>query len=90
MTSLYRKPTFSGVFTNFDSYIPFSYKSGLISLYRAYHQEIIHSKDIFKGNGYSSNFIHKSVKTFLDQIFIEKKVFSVGQKNELVCVLLHW
>ena len=31
LTSVYRKPTFSGVFTNFDSYIPLSYKSGLTS-----------------------------------------------------------
>ena len=98
LTSVYRKPTFSGVFTNFDSYIPLSYKSGLISslLYRAFklcsnfeifHQEIIFLKDIFKRNGYPSNFIDKCVKTFLDKIFIEKKVFSVAQKKELVCVL---
>ena len=38
LTSVYQKPTFSGVFTNFDSYIPLLYKSGLISslLYRAF------------------------------------------------------
>ena len=29
-TSVNRKPTFSGVFTNFDSFIPLSYKTGLI------------------------------------------------------------
>ena len=29
-TSVYRKPTFSGVFTNFDSFIPLSCKAGLI------------------------------------------------------------
>ena len=98
MASVYRKPTFSGAFTNFDSYIPLSYKSGLISslLYRAFklcsnfelsHQEIIFLKDILKRNGYPSNFIDKCVKTFLDKIFIEKKVFSVAQKKELVCVL---
>ena len=98
LTSVYPKPTFSGIFTNFDSYIPLSYKSGLISslLYRAFklcsnfeifHQEIIFLKDIFKRNGYPSNFIHKCVKTFLDKIFIEKKIFLVAQKKELVCVL---
>ena len=31
LTSVYRKPTFSDVFTNLDSYVPLSYKSGLIS-----------------------------------------------------------
>ena len=30
-TSVYRKPTFSGVYTNFDSYIPMIYKTGLVS-----------------------------------------------------------
>ena len=101
LTSVYHKPTFSGAFTNFDSYIPLSYKSWLISslLYGAFkwrsnfeifHQEIVFLKDIFKRNSYPPNFIDKSVKTFLDKIFIEKKVFSVAQKKELVCVLLYW
>ena len=78
LISVYYKPTFSGVFTNFDSYIPLLYKSGLISslLYRAFklcsnfeifHQEIIFLKDIFKRNGYPSDFIDKCVKTFLDK-----------------------
>ena len=30
-TSVFRKPTFSGVFTNFDSFIPISYKHGLVN-----------------------------------------------------------
>ena len=29
-TSIYRKPTFSGLFTNFDSFIPLSFKRGLV------------------------------------------------------------
>ena len=38
-TSVYRKPTFSGVFTNFESFIPLSYKTGLILtlLFRAFN-----------------------------------------------------
>ena len=95
---VYCKPTFIGVFTNFDSYIPLSYKSGLISSllirsfklcsnFEIFHREIIFVKDIFKMSGCTSNFIDKCAKTFLDKIFIEKKVFSVAQKMELVCVL---
>ena len=87
--SVYRKPTFSSAFTNFDSYIPLSYKSGLISslLNRAFklcsnfeifHQKIIFLKNIFKRDAYPSNFIDKFVKTFLHKIFIQKKVFSVA------------
>ena len=30
-TSIYRKPTFSGVFTHFNSFIPASYKDGLVN-----------------------------------------------------------
>ena len=30
-TSVYRKPTFTDLFTNFDSSIPISFKEGLIS-----------------------------------------------------------
>ena len=50
-TSLYRKPTFSGVFTNFESFIPNLYKYVLIftllhrdfklcSNFELFHQEI--------------------------------------------------
>ena len=66
-TNIYRKVTFSGVFTNFESFIPVSYKSNLIFtlLFRAFelcsnfelfHQEILNLKDIFKRNGYPCNF----------------------------------
>ena len=62
-TNIYRKVTFSGVFTNFESFIPISYKSNLIFtlLFRAFklcsnfelfHQEIQNLKEIFKRNGY--------------------------------------
>ena len=54
-TSIYRKPTFSGVFTHFDSFIPTSYKQGLVntlifrcfkicSSYEKIHNEIVSLK----------------------------------------------
>ena len=30
-TSIYRKSTFIGLFTHFDSFIPYSYKQGLVN-----------------------------------------------------------
>ena len=102
LTSVYRKPTFSGVFTNFDSYIPLSYKSGLISslLYRAFklcsnfeifHQEIIFLKDAFKRNSYPSNFIDKCVKKFLDKIFLEEKcIFGSKKEGISLCLTFYW
>ena len=99
-TSVYCKPTFSGVFTNFDSFIPLSYKTGLIwsLLYRAFslcsgfefelfHQEILKLKDIFKRNGHPTSFIDNCVKRFLVKVFIKKKSFLTASKKELVCVL---
>ena len=61
-TSVYRKPTFSGVFTNFESFIPNSYKYDLIftllqrafklcSNFELFHQEIENLKNIFRKNG---------------------------------------
>ena len=87
-TNIYRKVTFSGVFTNFESFIPVSYKSNLIFtlLFRAFklcsnfelfHQEIPNLKDIFKRNGYPCNFIDVCIKRFLNNIFIDKKLYAL-------------
>ena len=97
-TNIYRKVTFNGVFTNFESIIPISYKLNLIYtlLFRAFklcsnfelfHQEILHLKDIFKRNGYPGNFIDVCIKRYLNQVFIEKKIYAIAPKKELVCVL---
>ena len=60
-TSVYRKTTFSGVFTNFGSFIPNSFKYVLIftllhrpiklfSNFELFHQEIENLKNIFGKN----------------------------------------
>ena len=62
-TSVFRKATFSGVFTNFDSFIFESYKTGLIftllfhyfiicSDIQSFHLEVDHLWQIFKCNNY--------------------------------------
>ena len=67
-TSIYRKPTFSGVYLNFKSYVPEVYKKGLVNclLYRIYnlcsnwdiiHEEIKKLKKILIQNKYPLNFI---------------------------------
>ena len=68
ITSVYRKPTFSGVFTNFKTFIPTFQKLGLVhtSLHRCFnitysyeelHNAIIVLKQIFKLNGYPIQFM---------------------------------
>ena len=55
-TSLYRKPTFNGLYFNFESFMPISYKKGLI--YTILHQAFFlccdwnkfHSKVFFLKN----------------------------------------
>ena len=96
--SIYHKITFSGVFTNFESFILVSYKSNLIftllfrafklcSSFELFHQEILNLKDIFKRNGYPYNFIDVCIKRFLNKIFRDKKLYALAPKKELVCVL---
>ena len=91
-TIIYRKVAFSGVFTNFESFIPVCYKSSLIFtlLFRAFklcsnfelfHQEILYLKDIFKRNCYLCYFIDVCIKRFLNSIFIDKKVYALAPKR---------
>ena len=76
-TSVFRKATFSGVFTNFDSFIFESYKTGLIFtlLYlsfticsdkQSFHLEVEQLRQIFKRNNYPVALIDQCVKTFFE------------------------
>ena len=88
-TSVFRKPTFSGVFTNFDSFIPISYKYGLVntlifrcfkicSSYEKLHNEIVYLKEIFKRNRYPNDFVDLCIKKFFDKLYTTKKKLSNG------------
>ena len=98
MTSVYRKPTFSGVFTNFESFIPKSYKYNVLftllhrafklcSNFERFHQEIDKLKNIFENNGYPKSFVDFCIKKYLDKVFIKKEVILKASKKELICVL---
>ena len=82
-TSVYRKPTYTGLTMNFNSFDPFIYKINLIKtlIYRAFHissvYETMHEEfkkiaDILSNNGYKLPLIQKQVKHFLNSIFNEK------------------
>ena len=75
VTSVYRKPTFSGVYTNYISFLPQIYKSGLIRtlLFRLYticldwnmvHKEIEHLKSVMRRNAYPDRFIDSTINHF--------------------------
>ena len=97
-TSVYRKLTFSGVSTHFDSYIPVNDKVSLISTItfcsfticsdmHKFHQEICEIKDIFIKNSYSEQFIDKRVKTFFNKLVIPGRITQTAEKEEATIVL---
>ena len=97
-TSVYRKPTFSRVFTNFGSHISKSYKYNLLltllhrafklcSNFELFHQEIDKLKTIFENNGYPKRFVDLFIKKYLDKVFMKKEVVLKASKKELICAL---
>ena len=96
-TSIYRKPTFSGVYTNYDSFLPSIYKSGLIStlLFRAYticsnwsliDREIKNIKSFMLKNGYPELMIDKVATLFLNKLHA-KNGKTVSDKPEFKIIL---
>ena len=99
-TSVYRKPTFSGVYTNYNSFIPEIYKSGLIRtlLFRLYsicsdwslvNKEIEHLHSVMKRNGYPDNLINTVTRHFLSRLFAEdnqRKVPTAEKKTFQLCL----
>ena len=97
-TSVHRKDTFSGVFTNYTAFMPEKYKKGLIStlLYRAYminssftglHDEVEKLKGIFRKNGYPPSFIDRCVLRFFDKIHEKKVLVHTVPKMEVSIIL---
>ena len=79
-TSVCRKPSFTGLFTNFDSFIPISYKRGLVytlvnryfkicSSYHLFHSELLNLKKLLLNNGYPDTFLDSCIRVFLDKLF---------------------
>ena len=97
-STVHRKDTFSGVYTNFRSFMPDTYKRGLIStlLYRAYmisssyqslHVEIENLKRIFAKNAYPSKFIDKCIFRFFEKRYEKKIPVHTVPKKEMLVVL---
>ena len=97
-SSVHRKMTFSGVYSNFSSFMPVTYKRGLVStlLYRAYmicssfqtlHNEIENLKKIFSKNGYPSKFVDKCILHFFNKLYQKKVPVATVPKKDLVMFL---
>ena len=81
VTSIFRKATFNGVFTNNDSFISDTYKIGLVDTFllrffkicssmENIHIEVELLRSIFKCNNYPVNIIDQCIKKFLDKLYV--------------------
>ena len=97
-TSVYRKPTFSGVYTHFDCFLLSTYTFGtaytlacrclqICSSWTKLHNELVCLKETFSKNGYPEDFINKCFKKFMDNIHVVKETTLTVEKKPLVLVL---
>ena len=97
-TSLYHKPTFSGVDSNFSRFIYDQYKIGLIfpltfrtfsivSDFSRFHTEVSHLKDIIGKNAFPIKLVEKCIKTFLNKKFSNTSVALTIENKELLIAL---
>ena len=97
-TSVFRKDMFSGVYTNFSSFVALKHKFGLVhtllhrsftivSDFSKFHFEVETLKKTLHKNTYPTKFIDKCVAKFVNNIFIQKPVFTTVPKLELRIVL---
>ena len=97
-TSVYRKPTFTGVYTHFHSFLPSAYKFGLLSTllfryfslcssFKLFHLEVLEFKRIFQRNGYPLSIINGAIFKFLNKIFVSKVLIHTVPKREYVITL---
>lgn len=99
-TSVYRKPTFSGVYTHFSSYLPTVYKESLVStlLYRAYricsnwteiHKETSRIRKLMQKNAYPQQFLDKLISAFYNRINTHESQVTEKQSDPILLVLPH-
>ena len=98
VTNVYRKTTFSGVYTHFESFLPATYKFGMVytlayrcfricSDWTKFNQELRFLKGVFLKNGYPSGFIDSCFKKVIDNVLTESPVKFTVEKRLLILPL---
>ena len=98
VTGTYRKPTFSGIYSNYQSLIPTEYKFGLVTtlLYRSFElvsdyqqldKEIKILKGILKKNCYPEGFVDTVIYRFRGQKFTPKPLIHTVARMKVQIVL---
>ena len=93
-TELYRKPTYTGQTTNFNSFVPFLYKLNLVKIliYRAFHissnyfyldLEFKNIINILNKNGFKTGLIEKCIRNFLNSRGKTKETTSTVEKDKV-------
>jgi len=91
-TSIYRKPTFTGLGLHFLSFTPYIYKINsiktlitraynLCSNWAAFHQELLFLKNFFTTNGYPLQLFDKITKTFLHNKFSNQQTVCTVKRD---------
>ena len=97
-TSVYYKHAFSGVYSNFNSFISGEYKVGFISIllfrtfsivsdYSRFHSKVCHLKETLKKKAFPIKLIDSCTKNFPNKKLTEKPVTLTAEKKDLVIVL---
>ena len=93
-TNVFRKDTFSGIYTDFSSFVALEHKFGLVytllhrgftivSDFSKFHFEVETLKETLHKNAYPTNFVDKCISKFINNIFVQKPVVTTVPKLEL-------
>ena len=97
-TNLYRKSTFSGVFTNFFSFLSIQFKACLVStlLFRCYHltstsdafhKEVERLRGILARNSFPLEFVDMCIASFLNKQYKNKTTTETDEKQRKMITL---
>ena len=97
-TTVYRKPTFSGVYTHYTSFLPTIYKESLVStlLYRAHkictnweaiHKETLNVRQFMLKNGYPQKLLDKIISAFFNMMCVHNSATTRDKTQPLMIVL---
>ena len=92
--SIYHKPTFSGVYSNFSSFISEPYKIGLIFtlLFRTFPIVSDFSRfhtEVLRKNLFPTKLVDNCIKTFFNKKFLHTLVALTVEKKELFITLTY-
>ena len=98
VTSVFIKDTFSGVYTNFISFIPLEYKFGLVhtllnrcfnlsSDFLKFDHEVDKLTKILSKSAYQQKFVDKCIQRVLNNIYIQTPKVPSVPKKELIIIL---